>query len=191
MNCIDCAKPLSTRNVTGRCRGCAGSVAGRSRRKHPDKQCSSCGIDICRYGETSFCRACFISECLHTPEMQQRRTAGLRKHAETNRDRMRLQLKINHRNALKRPEYIEYLRQRMKILQPLAVIAGHAPEALAKRSLSIRKSKQPKPAPKPKMTFEERLQAVLEGRATIYTVPTAANTEHEFTLGGVSSGWAA
>jgi hypothetical protein len=41
------------------------------------------------------------------------------------------------------------------------------------------------------MTFEEKLQAVLDGRATIYTVPTAANSEPEFTLGGVSSGWAA
>jgi hypothetical protein len=40
-------------------------------------------------------------------------------------------------------------------------------------------------------TFEEQLQAVLEGRATIYTIPTAANSEPEFTLGGVSSGWAA
>jgi hypothetical protein len=40
-------------------------------------------------------------------------------------------------------------------------------------------------------TFEEKLQAVMEGRATIYTIPTAANSEPEFTLGGVSSGWAA
>jgi hypothetical protein len=39
-------------------------------------------------------------------------------------------------------------------------------------------------------TFEEQLQAVLDGKATIYTVSKASN-DPEFTLGGVSSGWAA
>lgn len=44
--------------------------------------------------------------------------------------------------------------------------------------------------PKPVLSFEEKLKAVQEGRATICDVTRVSN-DLDFTVGGVSSGWAA
>lgn len=188
MGCLDCGKTLSSRNVTGRCRGCFGRVTLSARRKHPDKQCASCGIDICRYGKTSLCRACFRVERLHSPEVQAKRTEGVRRHAEKNRDRMRLTLKLNHRRALSQPSYIEYLKQRMKLLQPLAVAASLTPEARKMRGLAISRTKQQKKPQEPKrpLTFEEKLQAVAEGRLRVVDKVQIPSRQYDFTLGGVS-----
>jgi hypothetical protein len=56
----------------------------------------------------------------------------------------------------------------------------------------IRESRKPDPrSPKPPMTFEQVLEAVGEGRAKIIVMPPRPRKAEEFTLGGVSSGWAA
>ena len=43
----------------------------------------------------------------------------------------------------------------------------------------------------PPVPFDEQLRRVRDGTATIYAMPAKVRNDPEFTLGGVSSGWAA
>jgi hypothetical protein len=192
--CRDCGKGLCDRNVSGLCRGCVGRATSPLRRTHPDKQCSVCGIPICRFGKNGLCREHFMSERMHTPEMQRKRTAGLRKRAAdpSTRAAMRANLIRNHRRALERPSYRNYLRARMKELQPIAVAASKQPEALARRSQKATEARERRLEAEAKaarvkrpMTFEEQLQAVAEGRATI-SRKIEQPVGYHYTLGGVS-----
>lgn len=64
------------------------------------------------------------------------------------------------------------------------------PAARAKRIIleQIGAEKRRKVKPKPPKTFEEKLQAIAEGRATIVEV-RPIRRELDYTAGGVSSGW--
>jgi hypothetical protein len=71
-------------------------------------------------------------------------------------------------------------------------------EALAKHKAEtaallerVEQENKPKPKRVETKTFAQKLKAVKEGKAKIYTLPPKRRPTIEITLGGVSSGWAA
>lgn len=91
---------------------------------------------------------------------------------------------------------IEYRERRIARLQEESNAALREHRAENQRILEavMAESTNPIPGkptePKRVKTFAQKLKAVEQGKATIYTLPVRKRDE-EFTLGGVSSGWAA
>ena len=190
--CADCAKPLCKKNVTGFCRGCSGKRTGPLLRKHSDKFCRVCSKPITRYGSSGLCRAHFVTERLQSPEVQEKRTAGIRRQSARDIDKRRVQLRTNQRKALReKPSYRDHLRERAREIQPLGVAASIKPESLARRGRAISAANAQRRASQGKrpMTFEEQLLAVSEGRARVVEKWRPPSIEPDFTLGGVASGW--
>jgi hypothetical protein len=157
-------------------------IRAHARPRKPDQFCSSCSVSIYRYTASGLCRKCVIVERLNGPETQVKRTEGVRRYAAANKEALRCRLRRNHAKAMaENPSYVEFLRQRIKVLQPLAVAASHTPEVLARRSQN-RKLQPP-------LTFEEKLQLVSEGKLGIYNALDLRSPDPSGTLGGVSTGW--
>lgn len=65
--------------------------------------------------------------------------------------------------------------------------AFHGSRALRERILATSPAFDP---PTRQLTFEQQLALVSAGKASIVTMPVQSRLTHDFTLGGVSSGWA-
>lgn len=187
--CVDCGKALCSRNASGRCRSCTGKKFGSLRRKHSDKQCCVCGKTITRYGSTNLCREHFITERLQSPEVEEKRVAGLRNEAKRNIEKKRDVLRLNHRKALReKPEYREALARRAREIQPLGVAASLKPDALKRRGKAISEAnarRRKVREPKRPLTFEEQLEAVASGRARVVEKWSPPSQGYDYTLAGV------
>lgn len=167
-------------------------------RRDKIKPCRRCGVlrEVSgRKNDTStgLCRKCFNTTMPRGEGYRQKMAEATRRVYSDPVHRAAQSVRLRERMARMTPEERERRRERGRLLglskaSAQAHPAGSPARKAAGLAAAETKRRKRNGSSKRKSTFQEQLQAVLEGRAIVTTKPTL-RCDPEMTLGGVSAGW--